>query len=354
MILHVFNNQKKFSKGYFKLLKKNNFDMNDFELVHYGLKDDYFEKEVGIRTYFIRNFILPFSNLKLYFKLKKADRIIIHSLASPWLLIYIALNRNIANKVTWVIWGKDLYFYKLLDKPRFYHKAYEWLRKRAIPKIKRVVVILKEEYNLLTHWYSVNPECIECNDLYHYCLDMSEEKSLEEKKNKYTILVGNSASKSNRHIDALKKLKLCDNQIETIYCPLSYGGKKSYVKQVIAIGEACFGKRFIPITDFLPQHKYYQMIQKVDIGVFNYLRQEGLGNIWSLIFRKKTVYIVNTTTTYAFFKRVGVKVNDINSIVQAGELSLLDNDVTDENDKHLRKVLSEEICADTWRKIIYG
>ena len=109
MVLHIFNNQKKFSKGYFQFLKDNDIDLSGHELVHYGNKDSFFHDTIGINTVFIRNFFSP-KNIILLKKLREADRIIIHSLASPALLAQIAASPNLAKRCVWIIWGKDLYF----------------------------------------------------------------------------------------------------------------------------------------------------------------------------------------------------------------------------------------------------
>ena len=146
MILHIFNDQKKFSKGYFEMLQDNKLLAKDTHLIHYGKKDDFFEK-MGIKTVFIRDFFNPFSNFKMIGLLFKADKIIVHSLASPYLL-FMLLFKSIVSKVYWVIWGKDLYFYHMLDKPKIHHKIYECLRKTVIKRIPNICSIFEEDYKL--------------------------------------------------------------------------------------------------------------------------------------------------------------------------------------------------------------
>ena len=94
MILHVFNDQKKFSKGYFKMLKDYNFDLEEMELVHHGKKDNYFIDEIGIKTLFVKSYLSIVGNIKMLKKLKEADKIIIHSLASPTLLLALSISRK--------------------------------------------------------------------------------------------------------------------------------------------------------------------------------------------------------------------------------------------------------------------
>ena len=83
MIVHVFNDQKKFSLGFFRFLKDSGFDLGSTSVWHYGKGSGEFE-QYGVKPRFIRNWFWPFGHGKMYRDLKAADRIVIHSLASPF------------------------------------------------------------------------------------------------------------------------------------------------------------------------------------------------------------------------------------------------------------------------------
>lgn len=351
MILHIFNDQKKFSKGYFQMLSDNGISFDDMELVHYGKKDACFEK-MGLKTSFISDFFNPFANIKLIKPLFKADKVIVHSLASPYLLLLIAMFPSVGKKIDWVIWGKDLYFYKLLKKPKFYHKIYESLRKKAIGRIDRICSILKEDYDLACQWYNTKATNLEMITLYPYALNLSIEKSQDDKneQDKKVILLGNSASKTNNHIEALEKLKACDEVIDSIICPLSYGGSKKYVDRVIQVGKELFGDKFQPLCDFMPKEEYFQMMRRVDMGVYNYNRQEGLGNIWSLILSGKTVYMKHDTSTTSFFKRNGIVVNDVADFA-SGKINKLSEEILDNNINILTPLIGVEMSISKWKEV---
>ena len=98
MIVHIFNDQKKFSLGFFRFLRDAGFDLSDTRLWHYGKKSgDY--AACGVKASFIRSWFQPFGHLKMYRDLKKADRIVIHSLASPFLIAMLRFNRKLCAKV---------------------------------------------------------------------------------------------------------------------------------------------------------------------------------------------------------------------------------------------------------------
>lgn len=361
MTLHVFNDQKKFSKAFMSMLSDNSINMGTTQLIHYGKRDDFFQN-LGIKSIFINNFFNPFSNFRLLVPFFKADKIIVHSLASPYILLLLILFPKLGEKIYWVIWGKDLYFYHMISTPRFYHKLYEWLRKKAICQIKNVISIFEEDYKLAEKWYGVKANHVEAVSLYPYALDLeifnkshypSKKTDLQKRneKNHYTVILGNSASKTNNHIDALYKLKNCDKKIEKIICPLSYGGSKKYVNEVIACGKKLFGEKFSPITKFINKNDYFSMLQTVDIGIYNYSRQEGLGNIWSLILGEKTIYMQTQTSTTSFFSRNNITVYDIKSL-ESGQIELLPESVAKFNANTLFPLINVEASMKKWKNIL--
>lgn len=352
MILHIFNNQKKFSKGYFKMLKDHKFDIEGMELIHYGKEEDYFEKEIGIKTLFIKSYVSIIGNIKMLAKLKAAKKIVVHSLASPALLLYLTFSKKLQKKVVWVIWGKDLYFTKLLEKKKFYHSIYEWFRVRSIKHIGTIVTILQGDYDRLVKWYDVSGKHIVCNDLYHYAVDTEIKEPKDIEKEKKIILLGNSGSVTNRHIDALNKLKNCSN-IDKIYCPLSYGGNEKYYGKVIECGKQIFGEKFVPLTDFMEKSEYEKMLDSVDVGVFNYNRQEGLGNIWLLMFMGKTIYLNSNTSTGEFFDEIGVEYIDFENGLNNNEIQVLDKNSLVKNQRELSEKINIQCSVEKWREILY-
>ena len=88
--------------------------------------------------------------------------------------------------------------------------------------------------------------------------------------------------------------------IGRVYCPLSYGGPRKYVNRVAAFGKEALGDAFVPLTDYIPFDEYRRIWDSVNVAVFNQRRQEALGNIYSLLMMKKTVYLRPGTATSAF------------------------------------------------------
>lgn len=205
MIVHIFNDQKKFSLGFFRFLKDEGFDLKDTRVWHYGKPSAEFEK-TGVKIRFIRSWLMPPGHGKMYRELKQADRIIIHSLASPFLIGMLRMNRKLCEKTWWVIWGKDLYLYRLSRKKRLPLKLYEAFRKPVMRDIRHIISALPGDYELARKWYGSRADYTPLPMLYPYCIDYGQGAKAEAAPEKMTILVGNSASRTNEHEEAIRIL----------------------------------------------------------------------------------------------------------------------------------------------------
>lgn len=106
----------------------------------------------------------------------------------------------------------------------------------------------------------------------------------------FKVLVGNSATPSNRHIAALELLSRFANEDVMVYAPLSYGDER-YREEVVACGRRCFGDKFVPLLDYMDPAEYTNFLSSISVGVFNHDRQQGMGNIIKLLRMGSKVYI---------------------------------------------------------------
>lgn len=148
------------------------------------------------------------------------------------------------------------------------------------------------------------------------------------------ILVGNSATEANQHMEAYDILsKFKDENIE-IFSPLSYGSEK-YRDQVISYGRKIYGDKFHPLTQFMPLHDYVDFLSSIDVGIFNNNRQQALGNISALLALGKKVYIRNDTSMWNSLKEMGFHIENILVIPHftLKNLVFISKDEIDENKK---------------------
>ncbi|WP_283109430.1 TDP-N-acetylfucosamine:lipid II N-acetylfucosaminyltransferase, partial [Thomasclavelia spiroformis] len=314
-------------------------------------KDNSFEK-IGLKTKFISSWFMPFGHLGMLNDMKNADKIIVHCLASPYLLMFLFLFKNLNKKVYWIVWGKDLYIYHTSERRGIFLKFYEYFRKNVIKNIGYIVTAFEEEYDLAKKWYNVNGKSIIINMLYPNSVDFHEHESKYVKNNSgIVVLLGNSGSKTNRHIDALNKIYEIKDKIYRIYIPLSYGGPKKYAYKVKNIANNLFGKKCSVLMEFIPFNGYSEILDSVDVAFFYHNRQEAVGNVYSMIMKEKTVYLNNYVTTYKFLNRIGVVIKDSKNISSEKDL-VLSQDIKKNNKNILYEYIKPEVSIDGWKKIL--
>ena len=127
------------------------------------------------------------------------------------------------------------------------------------------------------------------------------------------ILVGNSATATNNHIEVFKMLSKIDINGRKVIVPLSYGDIE-YRNEVIRIGEILFGNSFIPLVKFMPVEEYNKVISGCSIVIMNHRRQQAVGNIVSAMLSGSKVFLREDNPLFSFFIRNGVHVTAMSEI----------------------------------------
>lgn len=297
MNIHIFPKEK-FTVGYINFINKN-FSRDEHLFFLHGSNDSYKESDLE----FSDNVKDIAENKYLFLtKLNTGKKILMHSLIIPKkLLVFFAVQQRLLNKITWIVWGADLYYYREL-KHNYKEKIFEYFRKKFIKNVDNMATLVREDYDLAVKWYKTKAK-------YFYAAYMKDEKTIKYlekvkslnndsiKKDYISILVGNSATETNNHMEVFKVLEKYKGENIKIFCPLSYGDFK-YAEQIIKYGKLVFGKKFIPLTNFMNPNEYIDLLNSIDIGIFNNNRQQALGNIFSLGYLGKKLYIRADTSMW--------------------------------------------------------
>lgn len=239
----------------------------------------------------------------LFFMFRKSEKIIIHSMFfSKKIFIFFTIFINLFSDLTWIPWGGD--FYPFLDrenKSNIKYRIRHKLRCRIIKQIKTIAaltygdfILIREHFNKKAKYCPINYyDQIAVNSLMEVC------RSSISKENDaiINIIVGNSATKTNNHVDILKKLSRFSEENINIYCPLSYGDSE-YAKEIVRIGKSLFKDKFKPILEYMNLNKYHTMLKSMDIAIFNNSRQQALGNIYANLALSTKVYIRSDTSMW--------------------------------------------------------
>lgn len=286
--------------------------------------------------------------MELLNRYSNADAVIFHNLLKryKWEIL-----KNMPGKTTsvWIAWGGDLYgsakiansFYKPLTKKHVHRiqKANStfngpfkdilfeigsfvpltWRVKLGINDniqnyfkyIDYMCPVIYEDYKLLKKHY---PETHFKYLPFNYNVNANIYNDLNMPLNRgVNILVGNSASPVNNHLDTFEILKSIPLQEgQKIIVPLSYGGDAKYIETIVKKGKQYFGDHFLPIMDFMPKDEYEVLLQSVGFGFFNSIRQHAMGNINILLFMGAKVFLDNRNPAYQYYKRWKVTLSCLN------------------------------------------
>lgn len=282
--------------------------------------------------------------------LKPTDTIFIH-----WYDMWISeLVYDLPNKLFVIFWGGELYEEPFWHHAKWIHdkETYTIIKKQSYPKIvwqKNIFKTIRNIKSVLQYPAVVNQlyeqkkkqveridyiifgqlntaEIEKIKELYptfkarhlagQYDLnfDLAAKVNIKTKKTAVIkILVGNSATEANNHLDAFRELKTLKN-VE-IYCPLSYGSE-CYKEIVIKAGKRYFGKNFFPVTDFMQRKEYVEFVNEMDIVYMYHNRSQAWGNIATSLTLGKPVFLKKKNAIKQYISAIGIKTYDTNLIDQ--------------------------------------
>lgn len=234
--------------------------------------------------------------------------------------------------VMWAGWGADYYnliepyFGELvLDNTRTMMRE---LRRRPRSIINRLVRRFKLNFAYRTQapaiteivaridllW--VNPEEVEFveralpnfHGTYHRMFYYSAEESFAIGPERWAgpnILLGNSATATNNHLEAFEALRKLDLDGRLILAPLSYGDRE-YADAVCREGARMFGDRFVPIRDYLAMDEYYERLRTCGTVVMNHIRQQAGTTIATALYKGAKVFLRNENPVMPYYRKMGI------------------------------------------------
>lgn len=272
--------------------------------------------------------------------LNNSDLLVIHFLDTRFLKLLE--NKKLQTKILWIGWGGD--YYQFIDTlPEFNlfksktlkylsrNNIFSWLknkvkffkkldRSRTLKIINNKVdffaPVLFEDYELVLHNYSnFKPKYINWN--YGPLEDIVKENNVQIIRR--DILIGNSATTTNNHLDVLESIKDLSLDNRKIIIPLNYGDLR-YANFISEYANKKFGKKIICLKKFMSLERYLETTSSCGNVIMGHIRQQGLGNILNFLFSGSKVFFYKESVTYKFFTRLGVKVFLIENLIQNKEL----------------------------------
>lgn len=349
--------------------------MNKKKIVHFVLDDKFIIPEMNIfdslKEYeneyiLIKN--IPFQR-RIYLKEKEkiremsrwnvkrricrneyADVIILHSLFSLPLDLFKHIHPK--TKVVWLAWGYELYHGKYGVEPlikilslygpytKEYVEAQDYqpnlpvLVKNKIREFVSKVLwpvtdsILNEALQRIDYFggYPGEYNLIERNEYFRaenidYSYPLSSNLYSKDNINNFSedlsgnILVGNSATETNNHIDVFERIEKIVPVDKKIIVPLSYGSH-TYREYVISKGSDLFAEQFQPLVNFMPLTEYQLLLQSCSVAIFGHERQQAVGNVIMSLWNGAKVFLSENSLVYKYLRSQGLIVcsiqNDLN------------------------------------------
>lgn len=129
------------------------------------------------------------------------------------------------------------------------------------------------------------------------------------------ILLGNSATFTNNHIDIIELLKDLKIQNRKIIVPLSYGEKKysEFIKSKV-------DDKYQILENFLLFSEYEKLISSCSYAISGAIRQQSIGNINMCLLKGVKVFLYSNSLIYKQLKRDGYIVFSIEEDLNEKEL----------------------------------
>ncbi|WP_121966436.1 TDP-N-acetylfucosamine:lipid II N-acetylfucosaminyltransferase [Myroides sp. N17-2] len=220
----------------------------------------------------------------------------------------------------------------IIDKSKTIH-----IMSSAIKKIDVVVPVMPLDFEMLKSDYGFENRLIHVNYLTPFFFD-NEEEEMPRFSNGRSILLGNSASYTNNHIEAIDVLKAC-NSTREIIIPLNYGDK-SYASRVSNYAKSRLGEKVRVLSDFLDFKEYIAVMDSTSIIVMNHCRQQAVGNIIMGLLTGKTLYLRKETTVFNFLFSEGFYIKEFGENME--ELEVFDSIKLLENYHNAYRVFGRE------------
>lgn len=213
---------------------------------------------------------------------------------------------------------------RIIPQLFIYSSKYPYLQLIKSGKINFFAPVIKPEYDLLKNKFMINnfPEYVDFSFGSGYASDEDFYSKIQITGN--NILLGNSASFTNNHIEAIDIIaRYIKNKSSKVIVPINYGDE-FYKSRVLLYGEKFLGSNFEPILDFMDKKDYFLKISSCSICIMNHLRQQAFGNISMMLLFGAKVFLNDNSILYQYLKELGFFVYSIDEICQSGDQAFTD------------------------------
>ena len=305
---------------------------------------------------------------ELVVHLSDYNAVIVHGLFSR---IQFDIIRHLPNetKLAWVLWGAEIYSRKdtilshlaPITKFLFRVKQYKDAKTRQhrvamevpLEILKRVDYLLGSSLELFedAKAYIGNPKMKHLQYSYFTLEHLIGADMLDAKVNGHNILLGNSATPDNNHLDVMLLLKRVGvPKWAKIITPLSYNAL--WIKRMVTkVGRFLYQGQFYPLLEYMPRADYNKLVQSCSVFIANHHRPNAFGNTLTALWLGARVYVSKDNVQTKFLQRLGLHVNIIEKDLNKKNPNLF-TPLSEYEREDNRRVIMEIYGRDQMRKNI--
>jgi dTDP-N-acetylfucosamine:lipid II N-acetylfucosaminyltransferase len=295
---------------------------------------------------------IPFASLyrsefdTLVGDISKYERVYIHQL-SPLLYRWIATHKF--QELNWMSWGTDLYNLPFV-KVNFYEREtsrlirtrfdiQNWLyllkvyltnmlfKRTAYSRINNMLTWMRTEFDFARKQI---PELKALHQYFFYENQLPYEKiksivanTESTRENKLKLIVGNSGTAGNNHLDAIRKIDDAGMEAD-LFIPVSYGDK-SYISQLKKSSTFYKGGSITFIDVMMEFEEYVRFLYSADALIMNHIRPQGYGNVFIMMYMNKPVFFNDKNLSLPDLASAGLRWNTLDQLRELNETRDLTN-----------------------------
>lgn len=276
--------------------------------------------------------------------------------------------------VIWWGWGHEIYesqsllppvvnvdLYKKKTKTFFndfrigFRTLYLWIKRSKTRRMQETAIrrvdyyqpVLKSEMELMRR-----NRCFKAKEFYYYVNPPVIKEFVEHPKDG-DIIMGNSATPTNNHLDILKFIMTFKQKNQHVIIPLNYGRDKykEWLTPHLQHDD------IIPIYDFLPSNEYFNLVGNCTYAVYGNIRQQAMGNILYDIYIGIKVFLYKDSVPYQCLIDLGFVVFAIEDMTYESLVTPLSKEQMEQNNKarleeHERRMALHNNCINEIKSYI--
>lgn len=229
----------------------------------------------------------------------------------------------------------------LLGRPYYSHKSFI----NSFDKISNLITFFDSDYNNIIEYSKANFKLKTFAYLSFEQFFGSQSKLKEDSI--INIMINHNGDPMLNHFDVFERLSFIDKKFKIIL-PIAYGVNK-YIEEIKDYCSSNFLNTNYELWDkFIPAEEYSNKLLEIDVAIFNFSVQKGVGNILPLLWSGCKIYLRDECPIYIDFKKYGFSVFsiqselDFESLVQPLSIDLIDNN------RRLVNELFSDIAVDSY------